>query len=43
MSTIRVAVAFLLHLMTRKSSAAHTKDFCEKNLSKFAKFGGKNF
>jgi hypothetical protein len=40
MSTIRVAVAFSLHLMTRKSSAAHTKDFCEKNLPKLPNFEG---
>jgi hypothetical protein len=41
MSTIRVAVAFSLHLMIRKSSAAHTKDFCEKNLPKLPNFEGK--
>jgi len=41
MSTIRVAVAFSLHLMTRKPSAAHTKDFCEKNLPKLPNFEGK--
>ncbi len=34
-------MAFSLHFMTRKSSATHTKDFCETNLRKLPNFEGK--
>jgi hypothetical protein len=29
------------HLLTKKSSATHTKDSCEKNVPKFPDFEGK--